>query len=220
MPRPPKRMHTMACWAHVGQQFTGTEFTLKYRIVRSTVLSKQFRSCRQRVLYHSRVAYQETIGVFSSSHRNCNKHYINSCKYDVNSCVTLLDLRGTYHICRKMRKSMIIAMCNINWGFPNNYYSSQVKSSILFSQTASHLHIKVHIQNNVCRDGKAEKHSLSSCLPWLCHSYGLMFLRQTHMHTRYATINSSPPSAEYMSDNRVSIGSDNGLSPIQRRAII
>ena len=44
--------------------------------------------------------------------------------------------------------------------------SSQVKSSILFSQTASHLHIKIHIQNNVCRDGKAEKHSLSSCLPW------------------------------------------------------
>ena len=42
--------------------------------------------------------------------------------------------------------------------------SSQVKSSILFSQTASHLHIKVHIQNNVFRDGKAEKHSLSSCL--------------------------------------------------------
>ena len=42
----------------------------------------------------------------------------------------------------------------------------QVKSSILFSQTASHLHIKIHIQNNVCRDGKAEKHSLSSCLPW------------------------------------------------------
>ena len=36
--------------------------------------------------------------------------------------------------------------------------SSQVKSSILFSQTASHLHIKKHIQNNVCRDGKAEKH--------------------------------------------------------------
>ena len=33
-------------------------------------------------------------------------------------------------------------------------------------------------------------------------------------------INSSPPSATYMSVNRVSIGSDNGLSPIRRHAII
>ena len=40
----------------------------------------------------------------------------------------------------------------------------QVKSSILFSQTESHLHTKIHIQNNVCRDGKAEKHSL--CNPY------------------------------------------------------
>ena len=30
-------------------------------------------------------------------------------------------------------------------------------SIFYFSQTASHLHIKIHIQNNVCRDGKAEK---------------------------------------------------------------
>ena len=33
-------------------------------------------------------------------------------------------------------------------------------------------------------------------------------------------INSSPPSAAYMSVDRVSIGSDNGLSPIQHQAII
>ena len=33
-------------------------------------------------------------------------------------------------------------------------------------------------------------------------------------------IKSSPPSAAYMSVNRVSIGSDNGLLPIQRQAII
>ena len=42
---------------------------------------------------------------------------------------------------------------------------SQIKSSILFSQTASHLHIKIRIKNNVCVEGKTEKHSLSSCLP-------------------------------------------------------
>ena len=35
-----------------------------------------------------------------------------------------------------------------------------------------------------------------------------------------AAINSSPPSAEYVSVNWVSIGSDNGLSPIRRQAII
>ena len=36
------------------------------------------------------------------------------------------------------------------------------------------------------------------------------------------TINSSPPSAThiYASENQVSIGSDNGLSPIRRQAII
>ena len=34
------------------------------------------------------------------------------------------------------------------------------------------------------------------------------------------SINSSPPSAIYMSVNPVSIGSDNGLSPNQRQAII
>ena len=51
-------------------------------------------------------------------------------------------------------------------GHVNLAAGGQVKSSILFSQTASHLHIKIHIQNNVCRDDKAEKHSLSSCLPW------------------------------------------------------
>ena len=39
---------------------------------------------------------------------------------------------------------------------------------IYFSQTASHLHMKIHIQLYVCRDGKAEKHSWSSCLPF-CH---------------------------------------------------
>ena len=33
-------------------------------------------------------------------------------------------------------------------------------------------------------------------------------------------INSSPPSAAYMSVNQVIIGSDNGMSPIQRQAII
>ena len=42
----------------------------------------------------------------------------------------------------------------------------EVKSSILFSQTASHLHIEIHIQNNLCGDGKAVKHSLLSCLPY------------------------------------------------------
>ena len=37
--------------------------------------------------------------------------------------------------------------------------SSQVKSSILFYQTASHLHIKIHIQNNV-RRGMAKQRSI------------------------------------------------------------
>ena len=33
-------------------------------------------------------------------------------------------------------------------------------------------------------------------------------------------LNSSPPGAAYMSVNGISIGSENGLSPIRRQAII
>ena len=40
------------------------------------------------------------------------------------------------------------------------------------------------------------------------------------VHCLRKVINSSPPSVAYASVNRVSIGSDNGLSPIRRQAII
>ena len=40
------------------------------------------------------------------------------------------------------------------------------------------------------------------------------------MFSKVGLVNSSPISAAYASVNRVSIGKDNGLAPVQRQAII
>ena len=44
-------------------------------------------------------------------------------------------------------------------------------------------------------------------------------LRSTYISWNKKSVNSSPPSATYMSVNKVSIGSGNGLSPVQCQAI-
>ena len=77
-------------------------------------------------------------------------------------------------------------------------------------------------------------------MPWLIAVTHLLWARMTVLHSWvYSSVfillcacrvpdallvmfdvNSSPPSAAYMHKNRVSIGLDNGLSPIRRQAII
>ena len=62
----------------------------------------------------------------------------------------------------------------------------QVKSSILFSQTASHLHIKIHIQNNVGRDGIAYRAACSVGTRW-----SAVGTPQKH-HSRHGSAVTSP----------------------------
>ena len=50
--------------------------------------------------------------------------------------------------------------------------------------------------------------------------YSIMFYSMLNADSSFWLVNSSPPSATYMSVNEVSIGSDNGLSPFRRQAII
>ena len=66
------------------------------------------------------------------------------------------------------------------------------------------------------------------CIPWnslmIFHNFCLRFINSEIANgitmSQRVLINSSPPSTAYMSVNRISIGSDNGLLPIWCQAII